>query len=424
MLSWGMLQFLIANRAFRFLWLGQIFSQLAMNSLIFTLALVVYRQTGSNTAVSGLFLAFGVPALLFGMVAGTVVDRLDRKMVLLLCDVIRAALVLFLFFFLKNLVFVYILVFINALINQFYVPAEAPTIPKLVPREQLVRANSLFSFTYYSSMAIGFMLAGPMLKLLGAHNTVLALSGLFLTASVMVANIPQQGDGLASILRVRGYRPWALAGKIWQEITNGLAYIFSVPMLSDAIVLLTGTQVILSVLGVLAPGFADRVLEIDLRDASVVIVGPAVVGIILGALWVGNQGYQIGQARLIKIGIIGAGVLLLLIAATVPLTRIAWWSWLYAKHIIVPVEMTLFFLLGVANSFLDVPANSTLQGKATGSMRGRVYGMLTTAVGGVGMLPVVAGGVLADTFGVAKVIFFLGVVVLCYGIWRVRYNKA
>ena len=98
-----MLQFLIANRAFRFLWLGQIFSQLAMNSLIFTLALVVYRQTGSNTAVSGLFLAFGVPALLFGMVAGTVVDRLDRKMVLLLCDVIRAALVLFLFFSSKTL---------------------------------------------------------------------------------------------------------------------------------------------------------------------------------------------------------------------------------------------------------------------------------------------------------------------------------
>ena len=424
MISWGMLQFLLTHQAFRYLWLGQIFSQLAMNMMIFTLALVVYRQTGSNTAVSGLFLAFGVPALLFGMVAGTVVDRLDRRMVLILCDVTRALLVLFLFFFLKNLVFVYILVFINALINQFYVPAEAPTIPKLVPREQLVRANSLFSFTYYSSMAIGFMLAGPMLKLLGAHNTVLSLSGLFLAASVMVANIPRQGDGLASILRVRGYQPWALAGKIWQEVSKGLGYIFSVPALSDAIILLTGTQVIIALLAVLAPGFADRVLVIDLRDASLVIVGPAVVGIILGALWVGNQGYRIGPARLIKTGIMAAGVLLLLIAASVPLTRIPWWSWLYAKHIIVPVEVTLFFLLGVANSFLDVPANSTLQEKATGSMRGRVYGMLTTAVGGVGMLPVVLGGILADTFGVAKVIGLLGLLVLGYGTWRMRYNKA
>lgn len=418
-----MLQFLAGNRSFRYLWLGQIFSQLAMNMMIFTLALVVYRATGSNTAVSGLFLAFGVPALLFGMVAGTVVDRLDRRMVLIVCDVARAALVLSLFFFLKYMVFVYVLVFINALINQFYVPAEAPTIPRLVGRQELVRANSLFSFTYYSSMAIGFILAGPLLKLLGPHNTVLALSGLFLLASIMVSRIPSQGEGLASFLRIREYRLWTLVRKIWQEGRNGLSYIFSVPTLSDAIILLTGTQVILAVLGALAPGFADRVLEIDLRDASVVIVGPAVVGIILGALWVGNQGYRIGQTRLIKIGILSAGILLLLISATVPLTRIPWWSWLYAKHIIVPVEVTLFFLLGVANSFLDVPANSTLQEKATGSMRGRVYGMLTTAVGGVGMMPVVAGGVMADTFGVAKVIFFLGAGVLCYGVWRVRYNK-
>ncbi|MBI5448758.1 MFS transporter [Candidatus Gottesmanbacteria bacterium] len=418
-----MLQFLIANRAFRFLWLGQIFSQLAMNMMIFTLALVVYRATGSNTAVSGLFLAYGVPALIFGMIAGTVVDRLDRRMVLILCDFLRAVLVLFLFFFLKNMPLVYFLVCINAIINQFYIPAEAPTIPKLVPRDQLVRANSLFSFTYYSSMAIGFILAGPFLKLLGAQNTVLFLAGLFLVASLMVRNIPRQGEGFSSLLKIRGYNLWTLVGKMWQEVTNGLDYIFSVPMLSDAIVLLTGTQIIIAVLGSLAPGFADRVLEIDLRDASVVIVGPAVIGIILGALWVGSQGYRIGQIRLIKIGIVSVGVLLLLIAATVPLTQIPWWSWLYSKHIIVPVEVTLFFLLGVANSFLDVPANSTLQEKATGSMRGRVYGMLTTAVGGVGMIPVVLGGVLADTFGVAKVIFFLGVVVLCYGVWRVRYNK-
>lgn len=424
MLSWGMLQFLSNNRAFRFLWLGQIFSQLAMNMMIFTLALVVYRQTGSNTAVSGLFLAFGVPALLFGMVAGTVVDQLDRKMVLVLCDTVRAVLVLFLFFFLKNLAFVYVLVFINALINQFYVPAEAPTIPKLVSREHLVPANSLFSFTYYSSMAIGFILAGPMLKLLGAQYTVFALSGLFLAASAMVANVPSQGEGLASLLKIRGYRPWTLISKIWAEAGDGLSYIFSVPALSDAIILLTGTQVIIALLGALAPGFADRVLEIDVRDASVVIVGPAVVGIILGALWVGNQGYRIGSATLIKIGIMAAGVLLLLIAASVPLAQIPWWSWLFAKHIIVPVEVTLFFLLGVANSFLDVPANSTLQGKATGSMRGRVYGMLTTAVGGVGMLPVVVGGILADTVGVAKVIGLLGLLVLGYGTWRMRYNTA
>jgi hypothetical protein len=77
----------------------------------------------------------------------------------------------------------------------------------------------------------------------------------------------------------------------------------------------------------------------------------------------------------------------------------------------------------VANSLLDVPANSILQEEAQGDMRGRVYGMLTALVGGVGILPVVIGGILADTLGVGKVIFALGCVVLSYGVYRMKYNK-
>ena len=57
---------------------------------------------------------------------------------------------------------------------------------------------------------------------------------------------------------------------------------------------------------------------------------------------------------------------------------------------------------------LDVPANSILQKEAEGDMRGRVYGVLGAFVGGVGILPVMIGGVLADFVGVGKVIFLLG----------------
>jgi hypothetical protein len=71
---------------------------------------------------------------------------------------------------------------------------------------------------------------------------------------------------------------------------------------------------------------------------------------------------------------------------------------------------------------LDVPANSMLQRESDGVLRGRVYGMLTASVGGVGMLPVVVGGYLADTIGVGKVIFFLGLCISLYGIVRIRYT--
>jgi hypothetical protein len=142
-------------------------------------------------------------------------------------------------------------------------------------------------FTYYSSMAM-VMLAGQLLSFWGAQGT--CAERIVLAASVMVANIPRQGEGLAVFSGTRVW-PWALkkVRTVW--------HIFFRTDAVRALMLLTGTGVILSVLGYLRG--CGHVLEIDLRDASVVIVGPAVVGIILGALCVGNQVYRIGPARLI-----------------------------------------------------------------------------------------------------------------------------
>jgi len=412
------------NRQFRHLWLAQICSQLAANMMLFLLALVVYQNTASNTAVSGLFLAYGIPAVLFGFLAGTVVDRLDRRQVLLVCDLLRAILVIGLFFLTHQLPLVYLLVFLNALITQFYVPSEAPLIPKLVAGNQLLIANSLFSFTYYTGMASGFILAGPLLRLLGTKPALAVLSLLFLAAAANITRLPAQEDNARSFRHLlRAHLPEIIA-KVMRDLKEGLRYVRSLPALWDGLLLLTGTQVTLVLLGALGPGFADRMLAIDIRDSSVVIIGPAVIGIILGALWVANFGYRLGPRRLIRTGILSAGIILMLVSLTVKLKGIPTFTWLFADWLIFPLEITLFFLLGIANSLLDVPANSILQKEASGDMRGRVYGLLTAAVGGVGILPIVIGGILADVIGVGKVIFILGLIVFSYGIWRVRYNRS
>lgn len=413
----------LAKPAFRTLWFGQICSQLAGNSLLFVLALRVYQTTGSNTAVSGLFLAYGIPAVLFGLVAGTAVDRLDKRRVLVLCDMVRSLFGVALLFLSHQVFIVYILTFLNAVITQFYVPAEAPLIPKLVPKPLLVSANSLFSFTYYSSLALGVVLAGPLLRWFGPQGIFVFIAFLFVGASFFSSRIPSQSVGTVGLRHILGYNPWYLAGRIGQHLIEGIRYITGSKEVFEAIMLLTGTQIILAMLATLGPGFADRVLQIDVRDASLLIVGPVVAGIILGALWVGTVGYRYTAAKLIGIGIAAAGWILVAIAVSVRVLRIPQFSFFYRAGAVLPVEMLLFFLLGVANSMLDVPANATLQGNAAGPMRGRVYGMLTAAVGGVGILPVVAGGILADIAGVGKVIFALGVSVVAYSVYRVRYNK-
>ena len=110
---------ILSNHNFRMLWFGQICSQLAVNTLLFVLALRIYQTTTSNTAVSGLFLAFGVPSVLFGLIAGTAVDRLDKRRVLMYCDLIRALVTVGLLFTSHQLLIVYLFTFLNAVITQF-----------------------------------------------------------------------------------------------------------------------------------------------------------------------------------------------------------------------------------------------------------------------------------------------------------------
>lgn len=402
----------LSIRPFRTLWAAQVCSQLAFAMLLFVLALRVYQLTGSNAAVSGLFLTFGVPAVIFGMAAGAIVDHIDKRIVLTVADLSRAILVLGFFLSPGILPVMYLVSFVTAVITQFYVPAEAPTIPRVVPPELLVTANSLFSFTYYSSLGVGSIVAGPVLRLFGPHAVFLVVSALFALAAWCASRLPRE----------IGKQTHLPKPSLALSVREGVAYVKASPAITESLLLLTGTQVVLALLGTLGPGFADRVLEIDIRDASILITGPAVLGIILGALWVGNVGYRFAPRRLIQTGIISAGVILILISLTVRLKRVALFSWFYADPIILPIEFLLFFLLGVGNSMLDVPANSVLQKEASGSMRGRVYGMLTAAVGGVGMLPIVVTGLLADVIGAGKVIFALGIIITVYGVSRMRYN--
>lgn len=413
----------LSHRGFRSLWFGQICSQFATSTLLFVLGLRVYESTASNTAVSALFMVYSIPAILFGLVAGTLVDRLDKRKVLVLCDMLRGVLVLLLTLSSENIAVVYVLTFINSIITQLYVPSEAPLIPKLVAEHRLVPANSLFSFTFYTSLAVGSVLAGPLLKFFGTQGVFFFIAILFWLASWFSSRIPSQSRGTVGARYVLTLSMKYMVSRLWSRLVDGIRYITKTKALFDAILLLTGTQIIFALLGTLGPGFADRMLLIDVRDASLFVVGPAVVGVIVGALWLGSSGYKYPPRKLIQLGITGVGVFLLLISFSVRLARVPELFWLTQSYAIVGVVVVLLFFVGVSNSLLDVPANAMLQEEADKGMRGRVYGMLGAFVGGVGMVPIILGGILADTIGVGKVIFLLGLIVSLYSLYRLRYNK-
>jgi MFS family permease len=412
----------ISIKEFRHLWIAQLFSQLAMNTLIFVLALKVFDQTKSNTAVSMLFLVYAVPALFLGMIAGTLVDKLERRVVLAICDLTRALVTIGFAFFPDNLAVVYGFTFINSVITQFYVPSEAPLIPQVVPASMLLVANSLFTFTYFSSLAVGSIIAGPLFASLGLGKSFSVLALIFFMAFINVMLLKKRPIQIPFTRLAKHSFLYALS-RIFGYLREGLTYISEKPSLKEALFLLLGTQVIMAILAILGPGFAVRVMEIPVSDASLYIMGPSVLGIILGALWVGNIGYLAKPQILINTGISAAGIILVLISLTVRLSRAPFFNTMFDQTFILAASFFLFFLLGVANSILDAPANSILQSHAEGNVRGRVYGMLAAGVGGIGLLPVVVGGILADFIGVGKVIFIVGIIVCAYAFVRIRYQS-
>ncbi len=398
----------IKNHNFRNLWLGQITSQIAVNMLSFILVIRVYQETYSNFAVSILLLAFGIPAIFFGVIAGGLVDHFDKRDVLVVCNLLRVFALMAFFIFSTNLIMIYLFTVIFSFITQAFIPAEAPSIPELVPSKDLLAANSLFTISYYCSMVFGFIMSGPALKLFGSPHVYLAMSVLMLIATLFVYYLPKLGNK-----EKKSFLTFSIIGK---TIKEGIFFIKNNRRVKQALILMTFAQALIMTLSVLAPGFADRVLEIELTDSSYLMMGPAAIGLILGALLVGGIGRRFLKSFLILWGILVTGIMLVILSFLS-----AWRFWHLPQLLSMIICLLTVFFLGFFNSFITVPANTVLQEDTEGEMRGRVYGVLTSATGGISVLPVLFSGILADTMGIGVTLFTLGIAILLVGGYK--YSK-
>ena len=172
----------LRNQAFLRLWVVQALSQTAQNMINFAL-LILVRQivetqqlTQANTAISLLVLAFSSPAVLFSAVAGVVVERNDKRTVMVISNGLRAVGVLGFLALdpswppLLTLAALYIITFFLGTVGQFFGPAQAAAIPAIVNPRELLSANALFNLTFTGSQILGFAALGPIaIKLLGVE---------------------------------------------------------------------------------------------------------------------------------------------------------------------------------------------------------------------------------------------------------------
>jgi MFS family permease len=219
-----------SNRNYRYAWTGQVVSEIGdhfNNIAVFSLAL---HATGSGLVVSGVMLARAVPAVLAGPVAGVVLDRADRRVVMIASDLVRAV-VAFGFVAAVQSPRPWLLFLLSALLmfaSPFFTSGRAAILPAIASAEELHTANALTQTTQWMTLTIGTVAAGVSASALGYTVAFLlnGLSFLFSAWAVWRLRLPAGG-------RTTARRPLTQAqvARPWHEYVEGLRYMRRQPLL-------------------------------------------------------------------------------------------------------------------------------------------------------------------------------------------------
>lgn len=406
------------EKSFFNLWLGEVFTQIAVNLFNFFLILVVYKITLSNTAVSGAVISFTIPAIIFGSIAGVFVDRWNKKYVLVLTNIFRALLLILLVFYLNNLFTIYLISFIVAILTQFFIPAESPIIPLIVSSKNLLSANALFGMGIFGSVLIAYVFSGPLIILIGPVKTLITLALLLFI-----------GAGFISLIKLKyvksqktpvAQRPL----NILQDLKHTLILISKTKEVAYSFVLIALAQVMVLILATVAPGYANQILGVDVEQFPVIFVAPAAFGMVMGAVVLVNLFHSHPRKRVITLGIFLSGIAMMLLpyGSKVASRDFVHTLNLYLPHIfeitILHIMGVLAFILGVANALIFVPANTIIQERTNDEFRGKIYGVLNTVIGIVSLLPIILVGGLSDVLGVGTVLGGIGIILVLFGAVR------
>jgi len=410
------------NRPFLLLWLSQLATQVGGNMVLYGLTVLVRDLTASNSAVALLILTFLAPAVIFSALAGVYVDRFDRRMVLVVTNLLRAGFFIALALFDTSIALVFVLNMAVSIATTFFAPAELSMIPLVVPRGQLTAANGIFTLTLNAAFAIGFTVLGPLVVTIANPTILIAVvAALYLVAAAFCWTLPPAPPGRMP----RDAAPHGTGeavGSFVQQFREGIAYVRAHPLVRWALLYLGIAASIVGILGVLGPGFAEDVLGLRTKD-FVVIVLPLGIGVVVGAVGVNALQALVTRRRLIEVGMITLGISLALISIAGPIAQFVRdvddavpGPDLSAFISVLTVVVVIAFVAGMGYAATAIPAQTELQAEIPQAVRGRVFGILNMLVSVASLLPIIVVGPISDVVGTMPVVLVAALVITAAGV--------
>jgi MFS family permease len=268
------------NRNYRFMWLGQVVSEIGdhfNNIAVFSLAL---EHTKSGLVVSGVMLARAIPAVLAGPIAGVLLDRVDRRKTMIVSDLVRFLIALGFILSVRDrgnwMLYVFSALLMFA--SPFFTSGRSSILPRIANKEELHAANSLTQTTQWTTLTIGTFLAGLSVMKFGYTGAFVFNSLSFLISAFCIwqLHVPEGFQPRRRELNeTEVVRPW-------HEYAEGLRYMKSSPLILGIALVGVGwasgggaSQILFSVFGELVFHRGP--------DGISIIWGCAGVGLLIGA---------------------------------------------------------------------------------------------------------------------------------------------
>lgn len=406
---------LATNGPFSAMWLGQVVSSLGDRVHQVALVYLVARATDSSPLALGLvFGGMTLPTVLVGPLAGALVDRWDRKWVMVGSDLIRAGIVCLIPVASGlNVGLVVGLVFILAAVSSFFRPARSAALPQVVPDEDLLTANSSMWIADTVSDLAGYSLGGLFVAFLGASLALAfwidGASYLVSAALVAAVVIPPIGRAAGAGLETAA-GPEAAAGpgagsvatSIRTEMLEGWQCLRAETVLFATTVQATIAEYGLGALTVLSPLLIAS-LPLGSMEAPAaygffeMAMGAGLVG---GGFVLGGLAKRLPKGPAIIAAFTGLGIALMALAATGSLA----------------LALALAATVGIANAAFVVPSQTLFQQRTPSTMLGRVVAIRLALVSAALVVAMVSSGALAQAFGLRPTLAACGVLTATVGL--------
>jgi DHA3 family macrolide efflux protein-like MFS transporter len=387
---------LATNGPFSAMWLGQLISSLGDRVHQIALVFLVAGATHASPLAMGLvFAAMTVPSFLVGPLAGALVDRWDRKRVMVGSDVARAAIVIAIPAAASlHISLVFGLVFLLAAVSSFFRPARVAALPQVVPGDDLLTANSAMWIADTASDLVGYGLGGLFVAFLGSSlSLAFWLDGAsYLASAALVAAVV--------------IPPLALAEgeptSIRADLVAGWRFLRAETVLFATTVQAAVAEYGLGALTALSPLLiaALPLGEMDAPTAYGLFEMTMGVGLVSGGVVLGGLAERLPKGPSIIAAFTVTGVTLIALAVSGNLL----------------VALALAGVAGVANVTFVVPSQTIFQQRTPGELLGRVVAIRLAVVNGVLAVAMVTSGFVAELFGFRAVLLGCGVLTALAGL--------